>query len=166
MADIINVRYPNNKDFYKAMVNAMKVNKRSNFVYVYDMNEYENMRKLILIDDGSAGVAVKYNGDIISVFKNTDVKNLKNVADLLLPLAIINGGYKLDCFGEFLEEKYMNSGFIPVAKVEFSVENAPISWNYERDGKPNIYFCTLFTNAIDKLAKITMGGGQFLGFLL
>jgi hypothetical protein len=93
--------------------------------------------KLFLSDDGSAGIAVKPDGDIVSVFKNVNISKAKASSDLLVT-ALENGGKKLDCYDGFLTKLYMKFGFIPVARVKFNREYAPDAWNYERDGEPDV----------------------------
>ena len=43
-------------------------------VYIYSPEEYQNM-KLFLSEDGFSGIAVKPDGDIVSVFANPDAKD-------------------------------------------------------------------------------------------
>lgn len=72
-------------------------------VYTYSVEEYAEMR-LFLTPDGMAGVALKPDGDMVSVFKN---KNLKDTEESrissLLTLAISQGAIKADCYGIQLE---------------------------------------------------------------
>lgn len=60
--------------------------------------------RLFLTPDGMAGVALKPDGDMVSVFKN---KNLKDKGESrissLLTLAISQGAIKADCYGIQLE---------------------------------------------------------------
>lgn len=45
-----------------------------------------------------------------------------------------------DCYGEFLANYYMKSGFIAIAKVPFdALEDNPATWDIEKDGKPYVY---------------------------
>ncbi len=63
-------------------------------VYTYDVEDYAKMR-LFLSPDGMSGVALKEDGDMVSVFKN---KNLKDNGEKrifsLISLAISNGAKK------------------------------------------------------------------------
>ena len=57
----------------------------------------------------------------------------------MIPIAIANGGTKLDCYGAGLVRLYAQYGFVPVAKVKFNPEYANPGWNASR-GPPDIYF--------------------------
>lgn len=146
-------RKVNGFEFYKAMNIAMKSNERSEFVNLYFPEEYEKMETLLLIDDGIAGVAVTCDKNIVSIYKNTTKKDLNGAIDLLLPLAIMHGGNHMDCYGEWLALKYMQNGFVPIARCKFDDDYASKYWNYERDGRPDIYFLVRFTNNLESIVK-------------
>ena len=57
----------------------------------------------------------------------------------MIPIAIANGGTKLDCYGAGLVRLYAQYGFVPVAKVKFNPEYANPGWNASK-GTPDIYF--------------------------
>jgi hypothetical protein len=132
--------------FFNAITVAKANNAYGAFVHAYSKEEYNSM-KLFLLNNGSkkgvAGIAVKENGDVVSVFKHPDCKIDRVATKLLLPKAIENGGNRLDCFNGMLPGIYAQIGFAPVAKVRFSESEAPSDWNYERDGKPDIIFMEL-----------------------
>ena len=94
-------------------------------VYAYEAGEYAGMR-LFVTPDGMAGVALKADGDMVSVFKNRGLrdKNEKRV-DALIALAIAQGARKADCYGRRLVELYGRFGFRAVAKDRFNVQYAP-----------------------------------------
>lgn len=131
---------------------AKEKNLHGAYVTQYSINEYKNM-SLFLSDDGNVGVALhdtEYGTDIVSVFKNPDVKVKKAVSSILLT-SIENGGNKLDNFDGKLSEMYAQHGFIPVARCAFNEEFAPSDWNYERDGKPDIIFWIHDGNNVDTI---------------
>ena len=84
--------------------------------------------RTFLNDDGTVGVAVKDDGDIVSVFKNKKNKSKDAVSSILLT-ALENGGTKLDNYDGVLSKMYLNHGFIPVARTAFVDEYAPSDWN-------------------------------------
>ncbi len=109
------------------------------FVHAYPVKEYALPKKFVTEDD-SAGMIVKKNGDIASVFKHPTNCKIRGVLTDLIPRAIKAGGNHLDCFNGSLPGMYSACGFIPVAKVKFDPQYAPEHWNKERDGEPDIIF--------------------------
>ena len=140
----------NPRTFHRAISESQKDNPNSAFVYVYPPEQYAEKR-LFLVNAGCAGCAVTKDGDIVSVFKNSDMAkkdDVERISSALLLTAIENGGKKLDCFNGtdmdnlngFLCVNYIKHGFIPVCKVPFDRGCAPDGWNYEKDGEPYIIF--------------------------
>lgn len=124
--------------FRKAIFSAKKASKYGAAVHVYDLDEYKETR-MFLMDDGLAGVAVKDNGEIVSVFKHPS-STVTQVTKFLLPRAINAGGKRLDCFSinKRLPMIYAKFGFVPVAKVKFDKSQAPKDWNLPDE--PDIIF--------------------------
>lgn len=108
------------------------------YVHTYPVDDYKEM-DMLLTEDSKAGVAIKGDEDIVSVFKHPK-STVRNLVDTLLPEAIKRGGNRLDCFNGVLPILYSKHGLVPVAKVEFNQDFAPEDWNYARDGKPDIIF--------------------------
>ena len=119
-------------------------------VYVYPAEEYEGMR-LFLTPDGMAGMALKEDGDMVSVFSHTDRGGKKdgNAARSLIALAINEGAIKGDCYGRKLVELYGRFGFRPVAKDRFNPEFASEAMQNEdamranfaeEDGRPDVVY--------------------------
>ena len=78
----------------------------------------------------------------------------------LLPLAIENGGRKLDNYNsEKLSSLYELYGFNPVSKVKFNSLFASDDWNYERDGTPDIVF---WIHNGDSAADVVINFGRYL----
>lgn len=124
--------------FYAAIGRAKNNNPHGAYVAQHTVDEYSNML-LLTSEDGNVGVAITSDGDIVSVFKNSD-SHAKGAVSSILLNAIENGGIKLDNFNGVLSNMYKQHGFIPVARTAFVDEFAPDDWNYERDGRPDIVF--------------------------
>ncbi len=107
------------------------------YVHTYPEEEYTTMRKF-LTEDMLGGFALN-DGDVISVFKHPKSPHRKLLKSLI-PMAIDEGGRRLDCFREALPVMYSQFGFVPVAKMKFDPNFAPPDWNYERDLQPDIVF--------------------------
>lgn len=100
----------------------------------YAPEKYGDMR-LLMTDQGGAGAAVD-GGNITSVFRHPKSKD-GGAGDFMLPLAIDQGGRRLDAFDTILPNLYSKHGFRPVSRVPFNPEYAPDGWDYERFGKFN-----------------------------
>lgn len=98
----------------------------------------EGSVRTFMNDTGTVGVGVAADGDIVAVFKNKN-GGPKRALDTAMPIAIEQGGDRLDCYGEGLVRAYENYGFIPVARVEFNPEYANDGWTPDK-GTPYIYF--------------------------
>lgn len=131
------IRVATPEEFYKAIENAKKANAHGAFVTKHSIDEYKDM-KLYITLDGCAGIAITPDKNIVSIFNGGEKRG---VLKTLLPLAINQGGRKLDNFNsEKLSAMYELYGFNPVSKTKFNCEFAPDDWNYERDGEPDIVF--------------------------
>ena len=137
--------------FYAKIGEAKESNPYGAFVTQHEIEDYAKMRTF-LNDDGTVGVAVKDDGDIVSVFKNKKNKSKDAVSSILLT-ALENGGTKLDNYDGVLSKMYLNHGFIPVARTAFVDEYAPSDWNYERDGRPDIIFWMHNGNDVETVAR-------------
>lgn len=82
------------KDFHDAIAAGRKKNEDGWRVDVHSADEYENCY-CILTEDGHAGIAVKPDGDIVSLFSDN---THPGVSRKLLLSAIANGGRKADFF--------------------------------------------------------------------
>lgn len=88
-------------------------------------------------ESGTVGLGIAPDGDIVAVFKNKN-GGPKNALDTMMPIAIEQGGDRLDCYGHGLVHVYENYGFVPVARVEFNSEYANDGWTPDK-GNPYIY---------------------------
>jgi hypothetical protein len=102
------------KTFHEAIISAKKASKFGAAVTAYQAEDYAKMR-LFLADDGKVGFALDGN-DIVSVFKHPDSDAL-HVAASILPLAIEQGGTRLDCFDTELPRIYSTADFKAVARL-------------------------------------------------
>lgn len=93
--------------------------------------------RTFMSQDGMTGAAVKRDGDIVGVFKNSTDNRAGAVNDLIIT-ALSNGGNKLDCYGMGLGKKYTQLGFVPVARMDFNPEYAT-DWKPEF-GTPDVIF--------------------------
>lgn len=126
------------EEFYESIGKAKRVNEHGAFVTQHSVEEYRQMKCLFLTLDGTAGIAVTQDNNIVSVF-NGGIK--RGVLKTLLPIAIKMGGRKLDNYNsEGLSSMYELYGFNPVSKTKFNANFAPDDWNYERDGEPDVVF--------------------------
>lgn len=139
------------QQFYDAIGEAKAANSHGAFVDQHGVTEYDGM-KTFTNADGSVGVAVTGDGDIVSVFKNTARSRDRGAVTSLLFKALENGGKKLDNFNSpALSGFYLQHGFVPVARIKFNDDYAPDGWNFERDGRPDILFWVHNGDSVDTI---------------
>lgn len=132
------LRQASPEEFYEAIGKAKMVNEHGSFVTQHSIEEYSQMKLLFITDDGSAGIAITEDNNIVSIFNGG---KRRGVLRTLLPVAIKHGGNKLDNYdSDKLSTMYELYGFNPVSRVKFNSKFAPDDWNYERDGEPDIVF--------------------------
>lgn len=142
--DNVSVYHINNPNLFHSFINdAYQTNSHRAFLCMdYSPDDYESMDKIV-VNNGTAGVAVKPNGDIVSVFKNdvlAEQEGIGKVNQTLMIESLKSGGDHLDCFDGFLPNMYGTVGFKPICKLKFNDEYAPTDWNFERDGRPDVVF--------------------------
>lgn len=131
--------------FSKALDAARTANRNGAMVDPQSVKELtEHGAKTFLNEDGTAGVAVERDGNIVGVFKNPSNRTRKAAQDLLLN-AIAEGGDHLDCYvlqpevsQSNLGDIYAQLGFEPVAYLRFNREYADPSWDYDSFGEPDV----------------------------
>lgn len=131
--------------FSKALDAARTANRNGAMVDPQSVKELtEHGAKTFLNEDGTTGVAVESDGNIVGVFKNPSNHTRKAAFDLLLN-AIANGGDHLDCYvlqpevsRSNLGNIYAQLGFEPVAYLRFNREYADPSWDYDSFGEPDV----------------------------
>ena len=128
--------YTNDYNFYsQALSEAKKANEYGAFVDAQSVEALkDNNAKVFMSENGGCGVAVKDNGNIVGVFKNTDKYPDKTIAkgaakDELIT-ARLNGGDRLDCYGSDLVDMYSPVGFEPTHKVkyEYGINDEMDTW--------------------------------------
>ena len=161
--------------FAKKITEAKTANKFGAAVYAYPESDYEGM-KLFLAEDGTAGVAVKDDGDIVSVF--SDGTN-PLVSYPLGALAIEEGGKYLDAFDTVLPTVYSKLGFKAVSRTPWNDEFAPEGWDKSKftlfnNGEPDVVFMVhdqenfdnykkddgVMVESYDEAVKIQRGGEE------
>lgn len=131
--------------FSKALDAARTANRNGAMVDPQSVEELtEHGAKTFLNEDGTAGVAVERDGNIVGVFKNPSNRTRKAAQDLLLN-AIAEGGDHLDCYvlqpevsQSNLGGIYAQLGFEPVTYLRFNREYADPSWDYDSFGEPDV----------------------------
>lgn len=135
--------------FHKLIGDAKTANKYGAAVTQYPESDYEHVR-LFSTDDGKVGFALK-GDDIVSVFKHPD-SNAKDIVASILPLAVQEGGRRLDCFDTVLPYLYAKEGFKAVSRTPFDDNYQPDGWDKQtfsdyNGGKPDVVFMVYDKNA-------------------
>lgn len=134
--------------YSEALSSARKANEYGAFVDSKTVDELtERGAKAYLNDEGTAGVAVMNDGNIVGVFKHPSDTRKGASTDLIIT-ARENGGDRLDCYGAKLVRKYSEGGFEPVARVKYEYGINPEMDSYMKLKKsenpnfkePEIYF--------------------------
>jgi hypothetical protein len=94
--------------------------------------------KLKLHESGGGGYGLK-GDELISVFSLPG----KHLGSELVDDAIANGAKRLDCLGDSLLKFYSNKGFKVVKTDTWDDKYAPKDWDYEKSGRPNLYYMEL-----------------------
>lgn len=127
--------------FWCSLRDARKINRHGNFVLLRDIDLYKESQNF-MIGNGIAGFAI-YDDELISVHKNNkkaEETDVKHILPKMVRCAFKYGAKYGDCYGEFLANYYMKSGFIAIAKVPFdALDDNPSTWDVEKDGKPYVY---------------------------
>ena len=151
--------------FWYSLRDARKINEHGEFVFLRDVEVYQNSQNFLL-GNGIAGFAIR-DDEMISVHKNNQKANDSNVKHILPKLvrcALKNGARYGDCYGEFLANYYMRSGYIAVAKIEFDkLEDNPATWEYQKFGKPDVYLLMRGVKTVEELDRLK-ANGEIQGF--
>jgi len=125
------------REFHAAIASGKAANAHGWKVDLHTEKEYGRMR-LYLTSDGKAGLAIKRNGDVVSVFSG--VKG-SNSLGKLIPYAVALGGKKLDCYGEKLAGMYARYGAKATGRVKFNDQYAPEGWDGSE--RPDVFAMVL-----------------------
>lgn len=107
-------------------------------VFVHDQEAYAQMR-LFLTASGRSGVAVKPDGDIVSVF------SAEGNGRMMVEVAIANGGTHADAFDTVLPDIYAAHGLRVVSRTKWDESQKPRGWNKRHfkdynGGRPDVVF--------------------------
>jgi hypothetical protein len=149
------------KVFHQAITSAKTANKFGAAVTVYPVEDYAKMR-LFLADDGTVGFALDGN-DIVSVFRHPQ-STARHVTASILPLAVAQGGERLDCFDTELPRIYSMADFKAVARLAFDPKQQPKGWDNTtfaqfNGGHPDVVFM-VYDPRYGRLYKA--GDGEFV----
>jgi hypothetical protein len=139
--------------FISAMQKLKENNKYAASVYIYEENEYRQMR-LFATADGTAGFALKGGNEIVSVYVHSDSQH-KGSARSLVAQAVSLGGDRLDAFDTVLPKLYAKEGFKPVSRVKWNDEYAPDGWDHElyknyNEGRPDVVVMAYDPRRVDE----------------
>ena len=144
----------NGNSFYNAISQAKAdLGDLGASVHTYTPEEYSQM-KMFLSEDGLSGVAVKPDGDIVSVFVNPNAKAANYIGKgggrghALVELAKQNGGTKLDAFDTYLPDSYKKHNFVETGRDSWNEQYKPEGWNKEfyskyNNGEPDVVYMQL-----------------------
>lgn len=113
--------------FVDMMEGLKENNKYASSVFVYDVEEYREMR-LFATADGTAGFGIKPNGDIVSVYIYGNSPHRGSTVSMLSQ-AVEMGGDRLDAYDTILPEIYARAGFRPISRVRWDDGEAPDGWD-------------------------------------
>lgn len=115
--------------FHDAIAQTRDPGKNPHFasVYVYSVEEYREM-DLFMDADRTCGIAVKKDGDIVSVFKLSNCKH-RRVVHSLIEVAKVAGGNHLDCYDTVLPRLYSVHGFRATVRQHWNEDYKPDGWD-------------------------------------
>lgn len=117
--NVPDVRFDQTKD-YAAFNDMLRKNPMAwNFTF-YEPDELKKMR-VFMSEDGSAGFAIKPDGDLVNVCAN----KRGGAGRAIMVKAIEEGAKTLDCYAGFLPQFYSRFGFAESARLKFNPEFAP-----------------------------------------
>lgn len=130
--------------FHSLILQAKASGKYGAAVHAYELDEYKDKR-LFVTPDGATGVAMTKDGDMVSLFKNTEYVEGrgKNIFLPMLLMQIQHGGNRCDCFHTVLPNMYSQLGMGGVARVKWNDAFAPEGWDKEtfkkfNNGEPDV----------------------------
>lgn len=134
------------KDFDEAK-NTVSADKAWRVDDTYTADDYKRMKCKCFVTEGGSCVAVKPDGDIISVCKNFNNTTQETGRDLI-KIAVANGGTKLDSFsGNY--GFYAKCGFEPVSWTPFDEAYAPKGWRKGIDDPEDVIFFKYVGKPVD-----------------
>jgi hypothetical protein len=129
--------------FQNAIQAAKDANPYGASVYVYDLDDYQDM-DLWLTADGTAGIAL-HGTDIVSGFNTGTNPDNKGFVQHAMATAQAAGGTRADAFDTVLPKLYAQAGMEVVGRVHWDDDYAPDGWDYDQfakfnGGRPDVVF--------------------------
>lgn len=124
---------------YEQFMEALFLGKRSEFLTPYNLEQIKEMTTY-KVKGYNIGYGIKSDGDIVSVFNNS---NVRNIGKALIKSAIANGGTKLDHFDGYLSDLYEPLGFKEYERYKWDDQYAPKDWDYDKYGRPDVVMRSL-----------------------
>jgi len=121
---------------YENFIKSLLKSKHPGFLTLYSVKEYMNDFTTYKVKGYDIGYAIKSDGDIVSVFNNSNVRNISNE---LIQSAIKHGGHKLDHFDGFLSGLYDKFGFKEYHRDKWNDEYKPQNWD-GKAGQPDVVY--------------------------
>lgn len=122
---------------YERFLNSLFKGKNKAFLSNYSAEDLQKEFKTFQLKGYDIGYAIKNDGDITSVFNNS---NVRNIGKELIQSAISNGGKKLDHFDGFLSQLYEPLGFKEKQRLQWDDQYAPKDWDYDKFGRPDVVY--------------------------
>ena len=119
---------------YDIFRSQLKVNARSENLEVYSDKDYDNFRVYANFT-GTVGFAITPGNELVNLFNNSGIRGYGRDA---ITFAIELGATRLNCFDGPLVKLYESFGFIETLRFPFNRTFAPIGWNYETMGAPDV----------------------------
>ena len=142
--------------FWESLRDARKINNHGSFVLLRDPEVYKTSQNF-MIGNGIAGFSI-CDGEMISVHKNNKKANASGVRHILPKMgrcAFKYGARFIDCYGDFLANYYMKSGFIAAVRIKFDDLDEDFK-NYEmlKFDKPDFYILVRGVKNIAELDRL------------
>ena len=115
---------------------------RLEFLTIYTEEELDKA-DLYIATGGGVGFAISPDKELFNLFNNTGTKLCGREA---VDYAITKGARKVSCFNGFLRKYYERWGFRVVKRESWNEDLAPLGWDYDRYGKPDVVWLELPTN--------------------
>lgn len=126
---------PAQTEEHRSFIEARDKTARIGFLSPLTEGELQDKR-VFLSSDRTVGYAIDKEGDFGNFFNNGP----KGSGGPALIQGIKNGAKTLDCFDGRLPKLYSRYGFVVTGRAKFDDKHAPLGWNYEEQGRPDVVF--------------------------
>lgn len=135
--------------FYRSQLEAQKTNPYKGYV---DVKTEEDLAgcTLIKVKGANAGIAIKPDGDIVALHKDS-TSNIQEIGTSLVMMAREMGGLKMDNYGLVLTNFYEEAGFKPVNQVDFN--DAYTDDKVLLDERPQVYTMMVTDDTIEEVLE-------------